>query len=168
MPTLEIGTTWVWEHWLSGRLFNSWRDKNLFVLEGRNEILDVFFTGGTQLSAFYIAPFEDNHTPASGDNYATPGFTECTAYEGATRPGWTPGAVSGGVVDNSANRASFTFNDSKTIYGAALVGGGSTPSTKDDQSGGGVLFCASQFSASEPVINGSVLKVLVELTLSAA
>ena len=43
MQSLKIGTTWVWEHWLAGRLFNTWREKNLFTLEGRNEILDVFF-----------------------------------------------------------------------------------------------------------------------------
>ncbi len=106
--------------------------------------------------------------PASGDNYATPGFTESTAYEGSTRPGWTPGTVSGAVVGNSANRASFTFNATKEIFGAAIVGGGTDPSTKDDQAGGGVLFCESKFAASENVINESVLKVLVELTLSTA
>ena len=123
MNNLNIGTVWYWQHWLDGLLLNHWVEKNLCTLEGRNHVLESAFAAGTQITTWYVAPFQDNHTPASGDSYATPGFTECTAYEGATRPGWQPGSVSGAVVDNSANRASFTFSAAKTIYGAGLVGG---------------------------------------------
>jgi len=168
MNNLNIGSIWHWQHWLDGLLINQWNDKNLCTLEGRNHFLDSAINGGTQIANWYVAPFEDDHTPAAGDNYATPGFTECTAYEETARPGWQGGTVSGAVVDNSANRASFTFNASKTIYGAALFGGGSAPTTKGDAAGGGVLFCESQFSSPETVINGSVLKVKIEITLSAA
>ena len=167
MNELGIYTTWHWQHFLDLILINEWTEKNLCVLEGRNELLDICFGGETQIDPWYICPFENNHTPASGDSYATPGYTECTAYEASTRPGFQVGSASAGVIDNSANRASYTFNASKTIYGAALVGGGSAPSTKGDTSGGGVLFCESQFSSPEAVINGSVLKVKIEITLSA-
>lgn len=167
MNNIEIGTTWHWEHWLKGQLLNKWVETNLCVLEGRNHVLESAFAGLTQIGTWYITPFEDNHTPASGDSYATPGFTECTDYEG-TRPGWQPGSVVGGVVDNASNRASFTFTAAKTIYGAAMVGGGSSPTTVGDTAGGGVLFCESKFSAPEAVVSGSVLKVKVELTITAA
>lgn len=166
MNSLQIGTTWDWQHFLNGLLINQWTEKNLCTLEGRNHVLGVAFAGATQLLNWYVAPFEDNHAPASGDTYATPGFTETIAYDETTRPGWQKGTVSGALIDNSANRASFSFNSVKTIYGAALFGGGTDPDTKDDQAGGGVLFCESQFSSPEPVINGSVLKVLVEITLT--
>ncbi|GAG37639.1 unnamed protein product, partial [marine sediment metagenome] len=53
--------------------------------------------------------------------------------------------------------------------GAALVGGGTAASTKDDQAGSGTLFCESQFSGgAEAVMSGSVLKVTVEITCSGA
>lgn len=168
MENFGIATIWHWQHWLDGLLLRHWTDKNLCVLEGRNHVLDAAFVAATQITNWYVAPFEDDHTPASGDNYATPGYTECTAYEETTRPGWQGGTVSGAVVDNSANRASFTFNATKTIYGAALVGGGTAGSTKGDAAGGGKLFCESKFAVAENVINGSVLKVKIELTLTAA
>ena len=168
MNQLNFATIWHWEHWIYEILLNQWTEKNLCVLEGRNHAVDVVFAGGTQISNWYVVPFEDNHTPASGDNYATPGFTECTAYDEATRPGFQAGTVSGAMVDNSANRASFSFNDTKTIYGAALVGGGTDPDTKGDTAGGGTLFCESKFSVAENVVASSVLKVKVEITLNAA
>jgi hypothetical protein len=168
MNDLKIGTIWTWEHWLDDILINAWVERNLCVLEGRNYILSAALAGGTQISAWYVVPFEDNHTPASGDNYATPGFTECILYDETTRPGWQSGSVVAAVVNNSSNKASFSYNASKTIYGAALVGGGTDPETKNDQAGGGVLFCESKFLSPEGVINGSVLKVTVEITLSAA
>lgn len=168
MNELKIATIWNWEHWLDGVSINQWTESNLCVLEGRNHVLESALAGGTQIDTWYVAPFEDNHTPASGDNYATPGFTECIAYEEATRPGWQSGSVVAAVVNNTSNKASFTFNASKTIYGASLVGGGTDANTKGDAAGGGVLFCESKFSVSESVINGSVLKVTVEITLSAA
>ena len=86
---LFIGTIWTWEHWQAGQLVNHFSERNLCTLEGRNKVLGICFGGASQISTWYIAVFEDDHTPASGDNYATPGFTECTAYEGATRPGFT-------------------------------------------------------------------------------
>jgi len=168
MNNLNFKTVWNWQHWFDGLLINQWTEQNLCVLEGRNHAIDVIFAAGTQITSWYVAPFEDNHTPASGDNYAAPGFTETTAIEETTRPGFQAGTVAAAVVNNSANRASFTFNAVKTIYGAALVGGGTDANTIGDTAGGGTLFCESQFSSPEAVIIGSVLKLLVEITLSAA
>ena len=167
MNNIGINTIWHWQHFIYDILFNEWVEDNLCVLEGRNHVLDSAFGGGSQITPWYVAPFEDNHKPASGDNYATPGYTECTAYDEAIRPGWQGGSAVAAVIDNDANRASFTFNAIKTIYGAGLVGGGSAPSTKGDAAGGGVLFCASKFSVAENVIAGSVLKVKIEITLNA-
>ena len=167
MNELKIATIWNWEHWFDGVLINAWVEKNLCVLEGRNHVLGSALAGGTQITAWYVAPFEDDHTPAAGDNYATPGYTECIAYEESTRPGWQSGSVVAAVVNNSSNKTSYTFNASKTIYGASLVGGGTDPEVKDDQAGGGILLCESKFSVAEVVVNGSVLKVTVEITLSA-
>jgi len=167
MEKLTVGSVWTWEHWHRGVLLRRWSEHNLCTLEGRNHILDAVFAAGTQITAWYVAPFEDDHTPASGDTYAVPGFTECTAYDEATRVQWQQGVAAAGVITNTLIKASLTFNDVKNIYGAALVGGGTAAGTKDDQAGGGVLFCEAAFSGgAEAVIDGSVIKVTVEITCS--
>lgn len=164
---IKIGTVWHWQHWYKGCLLKKWTEHNLCTTEGRTHVLDACFSGATQITAWYLAPFEDNHTPAAGDTYAVPGFTECTDYDEASRVQWQEGGAAAGVITNTLVKASLTFNAVKDIYGAALVGGGTAASTKDDQAGGGTLFCESQFSGGpEAVMSGSVLKVTIEITCS--
>lgn len=160
----RLSSIWQWEHFRDGKLIDKWEEKNLVTNEGLDHVLDVAFSGGTQITSWYVTIFENDHTPAAGNTYATPGFTESTAYDEATRPAWTDGGVSSQSVDNSASKASFTINATKTIYGAALVGGGTAATTKDDQAGGGTLYNLSQFSASKAVEDDDVLKVTVTLT----
>jgi hypothetical protein len=170
----RIGSIWEWEQWRRSKylfpygkmmLVRKWSDHNLCTDEGLNNLMDVHFSAGTQITSWYVVIFEDSHTPAAGDTYAVPGFTESTAYDEATRPAWQEAGVSSKTITNSANKANFTMNATKTIYGGGLVGGGSTPSTKDDQAGGGVLYCESQFaSGSKPVVDDDVLKVTITIT----
>lgn len=147
-----------------GKVFDKWQSKNLVTNEGQNYLLDAAFSGGTPITAWYVVVFENNHTPNAANTYATPGFTESTAYNEATRPAWQEAGVSSQSITNSANKATFTFNATKTIYGAALVGGGSAPSTKGNTAGGGKLYNVSTFSASKSVQSGDVLNVTVTLS----
>jgi len=162
---LKISQKWDFELIRSGVCIDRWSDKNLITNEGLNYALDAAMSGGTQITAWYIAIFEDDHSPAAGNTYATPGFTECTAYDEANRQQWQDGGVSSQSCDNSANKASVTFNATKTIYGCALVGGGTGASTKDDQAGGGTLYNVVQFtSGPKSVIDDDELKITVTLT----
>jgi len=162
---MKIFSVWEWEHWRGGKLIDTWKEKNLCTDEGLNHVIDVAFSAATQITAWYIALFEDDHTPAAGDTYAVPGFTESTAYTETNRPAWQEAGPSAKVITNSANKATFTINATKTIYGAALVGGGTGANTKDDQAGGGTLFCESQFSSGPKAVeNTDVLKVTVTIT----
>jgi len=168
MEKLVVGSIWTFEHWYRGVLLRRWSEHNLCTTEGRTHLLDACFSSGTQITAWYVAPFEDDHTPAAGDTYAVPGFTECTDYDEAARVQWQEGGAAAGVITNALIKASLTFNTVKNIYGVALVGGGTAAATKDDQAGGGTLFCQSQFSGGvEAVMSGSTLKVTVEVTCSA-
>jgi hypothetical protein len=91
-------------------------------------------------------------------------FTEATVYSETTRPAWVDGGVTAKSVDNSATKASFTMGTSDTIYGAALVGGGTAATTKGDVAGGGVVYNVSDFSGgSRSVASDDVLKVTVTL-----
>ena len=67
---------------------------------------------------------------------------------------WDEAGVPGGikVITNSASKADFTMNASKTIYGGFLVGGIAT--VADTKGGtGGTLKAASEFGASRAVID---------------
>lgn len=168
---LKAWSTWDWEHWrkFNGvyQLIDTWREPNVTTTEGRTNMLGTYFSGDTQNTTWYYIVFEDNYTPLVTNTYASPGFTECTAYDEATRPQWQEGGASAASITNSATKASFTFNDTKTIYGSALVAGGTDPNTKGNTAGGGVLFCSSQFtSGSKPVVSTDILKVSTTVALA--
>ncbi len=140
--------------------------KNIVTNEGLDALLNKMFHAETQITAWYILIFETDTTPASGHTYAVPVFTESTAYDEATRPAWDEAAASSQSITNSANKATFTISATKTIYGAALVGGGTDANTKDDQAGGGTLYASVQFGTSKSVVDDDVLKVTVTLNSS--
>lgn len=168
LTALEIGSIWTFE--CLRRDVVAWTKviKNLMTLEGRNSMLNVYFNSGTQITAWYIALFESNTTPASGDTYAVPTFTECTAYSETTRPVWTPVSATTGVITNEASKATFTFTTSKTLYGGALVGGGSAASTKGDVAGGGILQASAKFGTAIDALSGDILRVTVSVQLNSA
>ncbi len=161
-----IESVWDIEHWRKGKLIGREISRNICTDEGLNALLDIMFHAATQLTTWYILIFESDTTPAAGTTYAVPVFTESSAYAPATRPEFVEAAAAAKSLTNSANKAEFTINATKTIYGAALVGGGTDANTKDDQAGGGTMYCASKFGTSKPVENLDVLKVTITLTAS--
>ncbi len=154
-------TIWTIEHLRQGRLLHRQILKNLLLTEGANFAVGLLFGNPppTAISQWYIALFENNYTPVAGDTYATNGWTEWTAYNETQRPPFVVGAVGGGAIDNSANKATFTANATKTLYGGILLGGGTAAATKGDEAGGGSCYAAVRFNASRGVQSGDVLKV---------
>ncbi len=147
-----------------GKVIDEWEDENLVVNEGLNSLLSVYFNGGTQITTWYCGVFEGNYTPVATVTAATiaSASTECTAYASATRPEWVEAAPSSQSITNSASRASFVFNASKTIYGAFLV----STSTKSGTSG--TLFSAARFSTSKAVVNTDELLLTYTFTAASA
>lgn len=145
-----------------------WTEKvhNLVVNQGLNAILDIMLHASTQITTWYVAIFETDTTILATHTYAVPGYTESSSYDEATRPAYNEAAASGQSITNSANKAQFTISATKTIYGAALVGGGTGASTKADTAGGGTLLCAVKFATSRSVVDDDVLQVTY--TISAA
>lgn len=139
---------------------------NLVTNEGLDHILNAVLHGSTQITAWYCALFETDTTILATHTYAVPGYTESTAYAEATRPAYNEAASSSQSVTNSANKAAFTINATKTMYGAAIVGGGTAATTKADTAGGGTLLCAAKFSVSRSVISGDTINLTY--TISAA
>lgn len=147
-----------------GSLAWSERAENIITDEGLNRILDVMLHGTTQTNPWYCGLVESNTDPAANMTYDVPAFTECTAYDEATRPAYVEAAASSKSTTNSANKAVFTMSGSKTLYGAFLA----SVSTKGDHTGGAnnVLLCYAKFSASQAVQDDYVVNLTY--TISAA
>ena len=135
---------------------------DLITNEGIDYLLNAGVHGDTQISTWYFAPFEDNHTPAATDTYASPGYTETNKYSEANRQEWAEGASSGQSVTN-ATAAQITANADVTLYGAGIVGGGTAADTKQDTAGGGILLASGLFSASKTLANGETLSLTYTL-----
>lgn len=152
------------EHRRNGKLIGRDIASNIVTTEGLNHILSTVVAGGSAVSPWYIALFEGNYTPVAGLTAATftASATECTAYDEAARVAYVEGTPSGGVIDNSASRAVFTMNATKTIYGGALL----SVSTKSSTSG--TLLAAARFSSSRAVVDDDELSVRYSLTLTSS
>lgn len=137
-------------------------DPNIVCNEGLDHTLDLLFAGATQINPWYVLIFEGNYTPVAGVTAATitADSTESTAYTESVRQTYVEAAASGQSITNSANKATFTINATKTMYGAALVSASAKSATT------GTLFAASRFSASRDVINLDSL--LITYTVTAA
>lgn len=162
-PTgLRVGGQFDGQIIRNGKIIDEFSDKNLVVNEGLNSLLDIMFHASTQITTWYLGVFEGNYTPVATVTAATiaSAATESTAYTSATRPEYVEAAAASQSITNSASRASFTFNATKTIYGAFLV----SNSTKSGTTG--TLFSAARFATSKAVESGDEL--LLTYTFSAS
>lgn len=164
MPNQKIvmGGVFACEHYRKGKLIDQWEDHNLVVNEGLNHILDVEFHAATQITTWYLAPFEGNYTPVATVTAATitAASTECTAYDESTRVEYNEAAAASQSITNSANKAAFTFNATKTIYGFFLASASAKSATS------GKLFAAARFSSSKGVADDD--QILVTYTFAAS
>lgn len=161
---------WQREHYdRTGKLKGIDYAENCCTIEGLTKLLNVMFHGAAAISPWYLIIFEDDYTPVEGDTYAVPGYTECTAYEEASRPEFVESEAVAKSMSNTASKASFTMSATSPmpiLWGAALVGGGSPANGKGDTAGGGVLYAAAKFPTGKTVEPGDVFKVLCTLTAS--
>lgn len=161
---LQVGGKFIVEHMRDGELIDQFEQHNIVVNEGLNSMLNVMLAGGTQLGSWYVGLFEANYTPVAGLTAATfaATATESTAYDETTRPAWTPAAAASQSITNSASKATFTINATKTIYGACLI--------SDSAKGGtsGTLFAASKFSAAKSVSSGDQLLITYQVSLTSS
>lgn len=146
-----------------GEVIDDFYEDNLVVDEGLNALLDIMFHGSTQVTTWYLGVFEGNYTPVAGINAAgiASASTETNAaYDETTRPAFVEAAASSKVTTNAASRATFTFNATKTIYGAFLI--------SDNTKGGtsGTLFSAARFGTSKAVVSGDQLLLTYTFTAS--
>jgi len=133
---------------------------NLVVNEGLDHALDVLFHGDSAFGTWYVGLFESNTTILATHTYAVPGFTESIAYDEAARQEYVEAAASSQSITNSANRAVFTMDATKTIYGAFLSSFATKGNTAE---AGAVMFCAAQFTNAKAVNDDDTLEVTYTL-----
>jgi hypothetical protein len=160
--SMQAGGVFTVDHIRDGESLGKTIEKNIVVNEGLDSILDVVFHGSTQITTWYIGLFESNYTPVAGDTIASPGWTESTAYSESTRVEWTEAAASSQSITNSASKATFNINATKTMYGAFLV----SDSTKSGTSG--TLMAAARFSTSRSVVSGDQLVITYTFSIADA
>lgn len=149
-------------HDKDGKLLWRERAENLITNEGLDRFLNVMLHGTTQTATWYCGLVETDTAPAAGMTYDVPVFTECTAYDEATRPAYVEAESTARSTTNSANKAVFTMNATKTLYGAALF----SINTKGDHAPGAdnVLLCYAKFTAGQPVIATNVVNLTYTIT----
>lgn len=163
-PKFLVHSIWDCEHWRGGKLIGTSRDGNVCTDEGINALLDIMFHGATQITTWYVLLFNSDTTPSSATTYATPVFTESTDYDEANRVEYVADAAATKSITNSANKAVFTISGTTSIYGGALVGGGTSASTKGNTDGGGTMYCAAKFGAVKNVVDDDVLNIAITIT----
>jgi len=161
---LIVGGMYTGQIIRDGKVIDEFEDHNIVVNEGLNSLLNVYFAGSSAITTWYLGLFEGNYTPTATVTAATitAASTETTAYTSATRPEWTEAAASGQAITNSASRASFVFNATKTIYGAFLVSNSTKSATT------GTLFSAARFASSKSVESGDELLLTYTFTAASA
>lgn len=144
------------------------RDHNLVPTEGITYFLTVGLTAGqAKLSAWFLAPYSGNVDPAA--NWTAANFaglaTEITSategFSNTTRPVWTPGTVTAGVLGNLAAKAVFNIvcTTNVNIAGAGLLSNNTRGGTS------GTLASASRFASVRSVYNGDAFELGYEVEL---
>lgn len=143
-----FGGTYHARHIRNGKVIDEWDFDNLIVNEGLDYILAASLTGGSVLTSWYLGIFEGNYTPVATDTAASiaANSTECTAYSQPARVIWT-GVEGSQAATNAASVATFTFNATKTIFGAFLVSASAKNATT------GKMVSAAAFGASKSVVS---------------
>lgn len=140
-----------------GNLIQAYDFPNDIVNVGKNDLLDVYFSDGTQTaaSAWVIGLISNSSYSAlaAADTMASHGgWTEFTGYSQSTRVAWTPGNPSSQSITNGT-AATFDINATGTVKGIFVA----NQNTKGGTSG--ILWATALFSADVPVTSGDQLKV---------
>lgn len=114
---------------------------NLITSAGLNDLADVYLSGATATTSWYVIFFGATPSVLAGHTLAShAGWSEFTDYDESNRQAWTDGGASGASVDNSASPAVITSSsDSNTVGGAGLVANNTKGGTTGLFYGGGAF-----------------------------
>lgn len=151
--------------WINGK--DEQIDHNLLPTAGIAYLLGLLGTTAKE-TAFYLAPFSGNVSPAANWTAAnfTANATEITSlsegFSNVTRPVWTPGAVAAGVIGNTATVASFNIVCATVvnIAGCGLLSASARGGTS------GILLSASRYGSVRVVNDDDTFQVEYNVSLT--
>lgn len=134
---------------------------NLVVNQGLDTLLGSTLGAWTQTTSWFVGVTSGNPTIAAADTGGThAGWVEFTGYTATERVGYTPGAVSGQSIDNSAAKASITLNADGSIGGGFLI------NVNSKGVDGSSLYAVGSF-ALKTLSSGDTLEVQATFTAAA-
>lgn len=155
MDVIKAGGIFTIQHIRDGQCIHEEEVKNLVTNQGLNHILNTVFNGTAPVTTWYVGLFEGNYTPLATDtatNFPV-SATECIAYDEAGRVEYNEAASTAQSITNSANKAAFTINATKTVFGGFLASVATKSSTA------GTLMAAAKFGTSRSVNAGDQLLI---------
>lgn len=166
-PRVFVGGVFRHAHCPAGGVFGPWIvEPNRIVNEGLNYLLNAGLGGVTPTTAFSLAPFSGNVTPASswtGANFVVQA-TEFTAYTATTRLPWKTVLSSAQSIGNTAAiaEATLTFNEGGpyNLYGVGLLEASAKSATT------GRLIAATRFASPRTNMSGGD-KLAIEYVMTA-
>jgi hypothetical protein len=161
---LRVGGVFNGQIIRDGEVIDEFDCHNLVVNQGLNSLLDIYLGGDTAIPTWYLGLFQGNYTPVATITAAAIAATatECVDYDEANRQTFTPAPAASQSVTNAASRAAFTFNATRTIYGAFLVSSSVKNGTE------GVLFSAARFGTAKNVVDNDQLLLTYSFSASSA
>lgn len=148
---------------------------NIVVTQGLNDLLTKYLKGSSYTATWYVGLIDNasfgalaatdtaakitNTTPNSP---TTNDWQELSEYDETVRQTLTLGTASAGSINNSAAKAVFTMNATKTVYGGFVI----SDSTKDGTSG--VLYGEAAFASTRAVVDDDTITITVTLTAATA
>jgi len=165
------------QHLRDGAKIDEWSAENVVTTEGASSLLDVYFDGATQITAWYlglissvsysVAP--DIADTAANLSAAGNGWAECSAsyapnYDtpaSTNRAQITFGEPTGTdpVSLSSSATVDITFSETGTVKGAFIAAGSTRLSTTAP------LYSAALFSGDKTVADNDQLKVTVTVSV---
>lgn len=146
--TLKLVGEFFFENFHEGKSTGISGGKNIFTLQGRNNLLDTVFGATNKSLNWYLGIFKGNYTPTASNTAANSLgignlYNECQDADytpAGNRPAYILGSASDGSISNANNKAEFTFLASLDIYGGFVVNSASKTSAS------GVLMAAKRFN----------------------
>jgi len=148
---------------------------NLVPTAGLNDVLTKYLKGSSYTATWYVGLIDNSGfgalaatdtaakiTAAAPNAPTTNDWAELSEYDESVRQTLTLGTAASGSIDNTASKAVFTINATKTVYGGFII----SDSTKDGTSG--VLFGEAAFSAARAVVDNDTITVTVTVTAASA
>ena len=152
----NLGGRFAVEHYdKDGNLKGTYDIPNGIVDVGLNDILDVAFHVGSQITAWFIGLVDNSGFSAfaDADTMAShAGWNEFTTYSEATRVAWAEDAPASRSITNTTS-SDFSITGTGTIKGIFLISNNTKSGTT------GTLWATAAFASNVAVVNGDSLKI---------